>query len=213
MAKMQIYAKVERYKYHIKFACAMVGNIPNFTKIDILRCFLRFNKNTGRQDLAKELELGEGTVRTILDILKSKKLLDSTKKGHFLSKRGTEILGQIYDLISFPKNVALQNIYPDSKKIGILIKSAKNLKELYKLRDVAVKNGADGAIILKYEGKLHAPESGYEQDYEELEKYFDFKSDDVLVVAFSGERRLAENGALAIAVELSNTLKKFISEF
>ena len=68
----------------------MVGNIPNFTKIDALRCFLRFNKNIGRQDLAKDLELGEGTVRTILEILKAKKLLDSTKRGHFLSKKGAE---------------------------------------------------------------------------------------------------------------------------
>mgnify|MGYP001594856184 CR=1 FL=1 len=191
----------------------MVGNIPNFTKIDILRCFLRFDKNTGRQDLAKDLGIGEGTVRTMLDILKSKKLLDSTKKGHFLSKKGAEILRQICDLIGFPKNVTMQDIYPDSKKIGILIKSAKNLKELYKLRDVAVKNGADGAIILRYEGKLHAPESDYEQAYEGLEKYFDFNNGDVVVIAFSNEKRLAENGALAIAVEVSSTLKKFLSEF
>ena len=54
----------------------MVGNIPNFTKMDILRCFLRFNKNIGRKDIARELELEEGTVRTILKILKSKRLLD-----------------------------------------------------------------------------------------------------------------------------------------
>ena len=59
----------------------MVGNIPNFTKIDLLRCFVRLNKNIGRKELSKELGLGEGTVRTILNILKSKKLLDSTKKG------------------------------------------------------------------------------------------------------------------------------------
>ncbi|MBI2656169.1 hypothetical protein HYX03_00330, partial [Candidatus Woesearchaeota archaeon] len=52
----------------------MVGNIQNFTKLDILRCFLRFNKNTGRQELSRKLELGEGTVRTILNTLKSKKL-------------------------------------------------------------------------------------------------------------------------------------------
>lgn len=191
----------------------MVGNIPNFTKIDVLRCFLRFNKNIGRQELAKDLELGEGTTRTILEILKSKKLLDSTKKGHFLSKRGSEALSQIYELISYPKNIKVQNIYPGLNKMGIAVKNVSTLKGLYRLRDIAVKNGADGAITLRFENKLYAPESDYEQDYKELESYFDFKNNDVLVIAFSNEKRHAENGALAIAIELNDTLKKFVSHF
>ncbi len=191
----------------------MVGNIPNFTKIDILRCFLRFNKNISRQGLARELELGEGTIRTILNILKSKNLLDSTKKGHFLSKRGHDVLNQIYETISLPKNITIQNIYPNFKKISILLKNVQKLKELYKLRDIAVKNGADGALILRFEDKLYAPESDYRQNYKELERYFHFDNNDILVIAFSNEKRDAENGALAIAIELSNFLKKFISEF
>ena len=191
----------------------MVGNIPNFTKIDILRCFLRFKKNIGRQELAKELELGEGTARTILKILKSKKLLEQTKKGHFLSKKGEEILQHICSQISIPKSITIRDIYPDSKKIGMQIKNAPYLMELYKLRDIAVKNGAEGAIILRFENRLYAPQSGYEQDYKELEKNFNFENNDVLAIAFSDEKKRAENGALAIAIELSSVLKMFISEF
>ncbi|MBS3101473.1 hypothetical protein J4204_05035 [Candidatus Woesearchaeota archaeon] len=191
----------------------MVGNIPNFTKIDILRCFLKFSKNTGRQELARELELGEGTVRTILKSLKSKKLLEQTKKGHFLSRKGADALQHIYGCISAPKSIAMHKIYPDSKKVGVMIRNAPNLEELYRLRDIAVKNGADGAIILKFEGRLYAPEYEYEQDYKELERNFDLKNGDVLVISFSHEKRSAENGALAIAVDLNGDLKKFISEF
>lgn len=187
--------------------------MPNFTKIDILRCFLKFSKNTGRQELARELELGEGTVRTILKSLKSKKLLEQTKKGHFLSKNGSEALNQIYGDISAPKTIAGNSLYPNYKKVGIVVRDVYNLKELYKLRDIAVKNGADGAIILKFEGRLYAPEYNYEQDYKELERNFDLKNGDVLIIAFSDEKRKAEDGALAIAVELRNDLKKFISEF
>ncbi len=190
----------------------MVGNIPNFTKIDILRCFLRFNKSISRQELARELELGEGTIRTILEVLKSKGLLNSTKKGHFLSKKGNEMLSQVYECINLPKLIKT-GLYPHFKNIGVLIRNVSNLKQLYKLRDIAVKNKAEGAIILKFEGKLYAPESGYEQDYKELENYFDFKNHDVLVIAFSDEKRDAENGALAIVIELNHMLKKFISEF
>lgn len=191
----------------------MVGNLPNFTKIDVLRCFLRFNNNLGRQELARDLELGEGTVRTILSILKSQKLLDSTKKGHFLSQKGSKMLNQIYESISMPKNIQIRNLYPDFRKIGILIKNAPNLNKLYKLRDIAVKNKAEGAILFKFEGKLYAPESDYEIDYKELEKYFDFKDNDVLVIAFSNKSKHAENGALAIAIELNDFLKKFINQF
>ncbi|MBI3034977.1 hypothetical protein HYY71_01520 [Candidatus Woesearchaeota archaeon] len=190
----------------------MVGNIPNFTKIDVLRCFLRFNKNTGRQELARELELGEGTIRTILEIMKSKKLLDSTKKGHFLSKKGAEILDTIYGQISMPKSITTQTIYSGFKKVGVLVRNVSNLKELYKLRDIAVKSGAEGAIILRFDKRLYAPESDYEQDYGELEKHFEFKDNDVLVVAFSSKNRQAENGSLAIAIELSEELKRFMDE-
>ena len=162
----------------------MVGNIPNFTKIDILRCFLRFNKNIGRQELAKELEIGEGTVRTILEMLKSRKLLDSTKKGHFLSRKGEEMLNQINNVVKITKNIASKNLYPDFKKIGVLLEYGSSLKELYKLRDIAVKHGADGALILKFDKKLYALESDFGQDYKELEKLFNFKNDDVLAIAF-----------------------------
>ncbi len=191
----------------------MVGNIPNFTKIDILRCFLMFDRNASRQDLAKELELGEGTTRTILISLKAKKLLDSTKKGHYLSKKGEEELKHILECISTPKAIMTEQIYPDFKKIGVAVKGAKNLRELYKLRDAAVKNGAEGAMLLKFDGRLYAPESEYKQDYDELEKYFKLEKNDVVVIAFSSEKRGAENGALAIAAELNSVLKRFVNEF
>lgn len=189
----------------------MVGNSPNFTKIDVLRCFLKFSRNIGRQELARELELGEGTVRTILEELKSKNLLDSTKKGHFLSKKGKETLKRAYECIGMPKIIAVHGIYPNFKKIGVQVRGAASLKGLYRLRDIAVKNGAEGAIILEFDKRLYAPESGYEQDYKELEKCFDFRDSDALIIAFSEQKRKAENGALAIAVEINSALKKILN--
>ena len=191
----------------------MVGNIPNYSKIDILRCFLRFNKKSGRQELSKELELGEGTIRTILQALKSRNLLDSTKKGHFLSKNGKELLEQINECIGMPRNLAISSFYPEFKKIGIVMKKYESLNEVYKLRDIAVKNGSEGALILKFENGLYAPESGFKQDYSEMEKGFALKNGDILIVAFSANNRNAESGALAVASELCKSLKKFINEF
>ncbi len=192
---------------------SMVGNASNFSRMDVLRCFLRLVKDSGRQELARDLELGEGTVRTILSKLKSNKLLDSTKKGHSLSSKGNRVLGSISKKISGMKETETKEIYPNAKKIAILLRNAPNLKSLHRLRDIAVKNGADGALILKFNGKLYAPESGYEKDFRALERLFDLSKNDALVIAFSFNRKSAENGALAIAVELDKSLKNFIKKF
>ena len=191
----------------------MVGNLPNYSKIDILRCFIRLGVGTGRQHLAKELGMGEGTIRTILNILKSEGLLDSTKKGHFLSAKGIKLQAEIFKNISAPKVLEIDGIYPGYKKTGVKIKNSKKLAELYRLRDIAVRSGADGAIILKFDSKLYIPESQDDNKYEEIEKKFDFENGDVLVIGFSGNNKNAETGALSIAVELSGILQKFINKF
>ena len=48
----------------------MVGNLSNFMRIDVLRCLLKIEKPISRLKLSEILELGEGTIRSILDILK-----------------------------------------------------------------------------------------------------------------------------------------------
>ena len=190
----------------------MVGNLSNFSKIDVLRCFMLLDKNASRSELSKVLELGEGTVRTILDILKSKGLLDSTKKGHFLSGKGLATFMKIGSGVGRLRLVAFAKFYPELKKAALIVKNIENLRQVYKLRDVAVKSGADGALILKYNKKLTAAESDYD-DFDEIENLFKLEENDVLIIAFSNKKRQAENGALSVAVELNAPLKKFAEEF
>ena len=44
---------------------------------------------------SKILDLGEGTIRAILDILKKNKLLESNNKGHYLSAKGNIVVKKI----------------------------------------------------------------------------------------------------------------------
>ena len=189
----------------------MVGNIPNFTKIDILRCFLRFKKNIGRQELAKDLELGEGTVRTILKILKSKNLLEQTKKGHFLSSHGISEMSKLKENMALPARIESDSIFKNLKKSAVLVKNPDGLPPAYKLRDIAVKNGAEGAIILKYDKRLYAPEADSEFDYAEIEKYFELGKGDVIVLSFADSYSTAEDSALAASSEINAVLKSFIN--
>ncbi|MCH8003097.1 MAG: DUF4443 domain-containing protein [Nanoarchaeota archaeon] len=189
----------------------MVGNLSNFTKIDILRCLLKIEKPISRSQLSKELDLGEGTVRSILNILKGNNLLESNKKGHNLSNAGSNIVKKIKDCIDI-KKIDLANISPNKKKIGVHIKNPKEIEKSHILRDEAVKNGADGAIILNYEEKLRLYDSDYEQDFSELENKFDLSNKDLVIVAYADSYKLAEHGALAAAIHVDSNLRHIMEK-
>jgi len=186
----------------------MVGNIPNFNEIDIVRCFLNIDRNMSRAELVKKLELGEGTVRTILDILKNNGLIDSTQKGHSLSKEGNKILNKVKDVELLEK--IEYGDYKNLKSQGIIIKNAQKLEKTTLLRDKAIKNGADSALILVYDNKLKMPDFESKEDFSGFEKYYSFNKGDILIAAFASSKKLAEQSALSIALELNDNLKKFI---
>ncbi len=187
----------------------MVGNISNYASFDVIRTFLSIANNKSRASIVKELDLGEGTVRTILDILKKKKLIESTQVGHSYSKKGQSIINSINKTIKIIK-VESKKIYAGHKKIALLLKNAKEIRIDYKLRDIAVKNGAEGALIFAYKDKLVLP--GIDDfDTTELESLFDYTKNDLLIITFSGSYRWSENAALAVAMEVDEELNNILS--
>ncbi len=198
----------------------MVGNISSYVKTDILRAFLLVKENVSRNDLVKKLGLGEGTVRTILDILKDKNLIYSTKKGHSLTEKGVLVFKKIEKNIVV-KKLILGDFYPELEKAVVLLKKAdKNIKICFEQRDIAVKQGVEGAVILKFDKELYIPNAdinfnkNYKKSYDEILKCFDFKKGNILIICFAKSLKNAENGALEIALsmskELNNLIKKFI---
>ena len=195
----------------------MVGNLPNFTRLDVLRCLFRIDGPLSRSALSESLGLGEGTVRSILDILKGNNLLASDKKGHYLSQKGKEMLENINNNIRISK-ADLSSIFPHKKAVAVQINHAKNKKKpwkAYELRDTAVKAGADGALILEYDGRLKLYEfhdKGNEYGFEEIEDGFSLGKNDLVVIAYSDSYKLAEYGALAAAIEASKNLKSIMQK-
>lgn len=190
----------------------MVGNLSNFTRNDTLRCLLRIGKPVSRSQLSKTLDLGEGTIRSILNILKEKNLLVSNNKGHFLSENGNSIVNEIKDSIDI-KKIDLTNMFPNKKKIAIHIKKSNNVKKSSVLRDEAVKNGADGALILKYDKKLRFYDSDYKQDFSDIESKFSLNKNDWVIVTYADSYKLAEHGALAVVVYVDKNLRNIIGKF
>lgn len=177
----------------------MVGNIPNFKDTDILRCFLLVNDRISRKDLVEKLELGEGTIRTLLDLLKQQGIVESNQQGHHLTTKGSKFLINFKKHIEL-KRVSLNEFYPEKSKAAAQVKLNKDVGEDYKLRDIAVKNSADGAIIFHYNNGLKIP--GNDKRYLSLEQKFKFNNNDILIVAFSSNYRDSENAALAASLHI-----------
>lgn len=190
----------------------MVGNLSNYTKLDVLRCFLSIRANTSRNDIVTNLNLGEGTVRTILDFLKDKSMITSTRKGHSLTYKGLSLLGNIKTMIDV-KDVKLSEFKP-LKNSAIQLKTTTPKKE-YELRDIAIKHGAESALIFKYNGKkLIMPKSEKQSfSFSHLENDFEFAKNDLLVVSFAKDKRWAEISNLAIALETNSEFKDLFSKF
>jgi len=197
----------------------MVGNIPGYVKTDIIRAFLLIKENISRNELVSKLALGEGTVRTILDILKDKDLICSTKQGHSLTEKGNLFLKKTEKSIAI-KKLILEDFYPGLEKAIVLSnKTDKNIKISFEQRDIAVKQGADGAVILKFDKELYIPNAdinfkeSYKKAYDEILKCFDFKKGNILIICFADSLRNAENGALEIALSMSKELNNLIKRF
>jgi len=193
----------------------MVGNLKNYTKIDILRCLFKIDKTISRSDLSIALGLGEGTIRSILNVLKENNFLDSNKNGHSLSNKGSDIMQKIKNNLKI-KEMNLSSIFPNQKKIILHFKNPKNIQKAYALRDLIVKNGANGAMILRYEkpdNKLKIMDAEYEENFNELEEAFNLNKGDILIIAYSDSYRLAEHGAMAAAVEINIDLKNLMNRF
>ena len=96
------------------------------------------------------------------------------------------------------------------RRLRLIRKKSRNVPD-YKVRDIAVKNGAEGAIILKYDKRLYGTEGDSEFDYAEIEKYFELGKGDVIVLSFADSYSTAEDSALAASSEINAVLKSFIN--
>ena len=195
----------------------MVGNIPNYTPVDILRAFLLVEDGISRAEIKKKLSLGEGSVRSILNNLKIKGIITSSKEGHKLTEKGRDIKKEFYQEIGEFKNIHLKELNPLFKR-GVVVKNFDTKRSSIELRDIAIKNNADGALILRYGKDLEMPDSevdffkNFRESYEELLNAFDINPGNTLVVVFAKSQSLATNALLALVVAMNTKIRKIYEQ-
>ena len=184
------------------------GRSPSYTEAHVLKAMelLGAGDGIGRQQLARELRLGEGTIRTMVSRFKSLKLVNASRGGMGLTDKGREVLTEFGRMLS-ASEMPETPLTVGSKNYAVLVKGASASVSLgIEQRDAALIAGALGATTLVYDGEnLLMPGTSEELDPETRRLILTSLSPrqgDVIVIGSSSDRHLAELGAKAAALEL-----------
>jgi len=131
------------------------GAYPEFTTEDAVALLFTLQIPTGRKTVSEFLELGEGSVRTLLKKLLGLGLISSTQRGHALTERGAELVGRISQHISEARPVGSVGGLP---AYALVVRNPGEFKSI-ELRDEAIRFHARGALLLVVRGgKVVFPE-------------------------------------------------------
>jgi hypothetical protein len=109
--------------------------------------------HVSRDALCEELELGEGTIKTLVRHLKMQNLIESTNAGTKMTKKGNLFFSELSD--SMPSEISLSKcaITLGKHNYAVLVKQMSSaIKSGIEQRDAAIKMGASGATTLLFKG-------------------------------------------------------------
>lgn len=183
---------------------------PRFDELHLIIALKIISDNTtvGRKRLMEELDLGEGSTKTILSKLKKEELISSSPKGHKITEKGRNILTK-----NLPKSTEInaKDLTLSEQNYAILIKNiANHLSDGLKQRDEAIKAGADCAVTLVFDGeKLRFPKDfkhklEHTAATEEIMKKLHPEKGDIIIIGGGRTKIKAIKGALAASNSLSN---------
>ncbi len=189
----------------------------SLTKIITILLFIREEGPIGRYRLCRELRISEGILRGLLVRLAKSGLIVPLRAGSILTPNGDKLLKSILNdlgIVSI-KKINLEELSKSPINIVIQIRgiAINELGSCLEERDIAVRYGAKGAIIItKEDYKLKIP-SVYENLTEVyprisyiLETAFNINEGDVLAVVFDHNEWILREAALAVALKLKGYL-------
>jgi hypothetical protein len=186
----------------------MAGADPSFTEVHLLRALYILHSGTvGRKRLVKLLGVGEGSVRTIIKRLTAEGLISPSKAGHSLTMLGMKRVSDKLERMGKPASFDSVDLVTGCQSVVIIFGAANRVGDGVILRDVALKAGADGAVIIVQDGGLRFPGTGLElTDYPGAKARLEslgMNDGDIAVIGFASDYQKAEDGAVAVALKLA----------
>jgi len=177
------------------------GPAPRFAPEDAVRALWRLEKRTGRAALARSLGIGEGTVRTVIDSMSAKGLVDSAPMGHKLTAKGFALLSNLKENVLALKGVPASRLTFGFTALAMHLRGLHARLDSLALRDEMVRSGLAGCTVLRFEGgrliipPFHAPtHSRYASELESLSRLFELREGDIVLIGYGGNRAGIERG-------------------
>ena len=183
------------------------GPLPRFTELHVRQALelIAQQRRVSRKELGEKLGIGEGSTRTILNRLKRRGLVTSSRSGHALTAKGRRWLGKSFEYV----RVDAGDLTVGEVDVATIVRgAAKKVKRGIEQRDEAIKAGADGATVLIFKGgKLQFPYGSLRIGKELSSKLVEAlkpRERDVILIGTARNIAGAEAGARAAA----RTLRK-----
>jgi predicted transcriptional regulator len=167
-------------------------------------------KPLGRNKLAEKLEVGDGAVRTIISRLRDAGLIETSKEGCNLTKKGVEVWSQFEEI--FPKRLEIprSELAESVFNFAFLVKnSGQKVKSGIDQRDAAIIAGARKALVIVYaQGhlRIESVSDCVEKQYPLAAKLFLKElapaENDVIIVSGGDSALKAKRGAFAASWSL-----------
>jgi predicted transcriptional regulator len=187
------------------------GPSTSFTVFHVFYALeLLSQKPLGRNKLAKKLNIGDGAVRTIVSRLRNADLIETSKEGCNLTKKGLETWRQFEQV--FPKRVEIpaSELSQSEFNFAFLVKNSGNkVKSGIDQRDAAIIAGARKALIavfkdghLRIESVSDCIEKLYPKAAAQILRELTPEDNDVIIIAGADTALRAKRGAFAASWSL-----------
>lgn len=187
------------------------GPSTSFTIFHIFYALeLLAQKPLGRNKLAEKLKVGDGAVRTIISRLRDADLIETSKEGCYLTKKGMEIWRQFEEI--FPKRIGISRseLSTSEFNFAFLVKNvAEKVTSGIDQRDAAIIAGARKALVivfknghLRIESVSESVEKEYPKAASQILKELMPQENDVIIIAGAETELKAKRGAFAASWSL-----------
>ncbi len=171
---------------------------------------LMAQKPLGRNKLAEKLNIGDGAVRTIISRLREANLIETSKEGCNLTKKGLETWLQFNEI--FPKRIEVprSELSASEFNYAFLVKNCgQKVESGIDQRDAAIIAGARKALVivsknghLSIESVSDNIEKEYPKAASQILKELAPQENDVIIIAGADSALKAKRGAFAASWSL-----------
>jgi len=192
------------------------GVSPNYSEFHVVMAFFILGGGPmGRKALARRLDVGEGTARTLIEKLRDRGLLSASPTGYCLTEGGGKVLADFKKRVSYHPNVGGGCITLGRANSAILIRgAAKLVRSGIEQRDAAISVGTVGATTIVFdEDGLKVPTIDDDEDMRIRMKVLcedmEMERGDVLVIGTGETGEGAERAAWAAAYTVLERVYEF----